>query len=146
MVSCIELPRLPVIDLSLFDVGYPWRDQVAAQIDAARGEFGFFFLVGQGIGMPPPQELKAYLRLTSAPRSSRRIRCAMCIEEKYFSYFRCSVLRFHSAPRRPHAEALTPSLAPDSRRRGCPIWYRRALKSTRCSPVRSLLTGAPDDP
>ena len=35
MVSRIEPPRLPVIDLSLFDLGDPWRSQVAAQIDAA---------------------------------------------------------------------------------------------------------------
>jgi polar amino acid transport system ATP-binding protein len=42
-------PCLPVIDLSLFDMGDPWRDQVAAEIDAASSEFGFFCLVGHGI-------------------------------------------------------------------------------------------------
>jgi isopenicillin N synthase-like dioxygenase len=49
MLSKIELPRLPVIDLSLFDLGDPWRDQVAAQIDSASRQFGFFYLVGHGI-------------------------------------------------------------------------------------------------
>ena len=48
MVSRIELP-LPVIDLSLFDLGDPWRDQVAAQIDSASSQFGFFYVVGHGI-------------------------------------------------------------------------------------------------
>jgi isopenicillin N synthase-like dioxygenase len=46
MVSRIELP---VIDLSLFDLGDPWRDQVAAQIDSASSQFGFFYVVGHGI-------------------------------------------------------------------------------------------------
>jgi isopenicillin N synthase-like dioxygenase len=49
MLSKIELPRLPVIDLSLFDLGDPWRDQVAAQVDSASSQFGFFYLVGHGI-------------------------------------------------------------------------------------------------
>src|ERR1051325_9730683 len=41
--------RLPVIDLSLFDVGGTWRDHVAAQVDWAASEFGFFYIVGHGI-------------------------------------------------------------------------------------------------
>jgi isopenicillin N synthase-like dioxygenase len=49
MVSRIELPHLPVIDLSLFDLGDPWRDQVAALVDAASSRFGFFQVVGHGI-------------------------------------------------------------------------------------------------
>lgn len=49
MVSTADPPRLPTIDLSLFDLGDPWRDQVAAQIDAAGSEFGCFCLVGHGI-------------------------------------------------------------------------------------------------
>lgn len=49
MLSRIKLPLLPVIDLSLFDLGDPWRDQVAAQIDAASSQFGFFYVVGHGI-------------------------------------------------------------------------------------------------
>jgi isopenicillin N synthase-like dioxygenase len=49
MVSQIDLPRLPVIDLSLFDLGDPWRDQVGAQIDAALSRLGFFYVVGHGV-------------------------------------------------------------------------------------------------
>jgi len=49
MVCITDPPRLPLIDLSLFDLGDPWRDQVAAQIDAASREFGFFCIVGHGI-------------------------------------------------------------------------------------------------
>lgn len=40
---------LPVIDLSLFDLGNPWRDHVAAQIDWAAGEYGLFHVVGHGV-------------------------------------------------------------------------------------------------
>jgi isopenicillin N synthase-like dioxygenase len=47
--SFADPPRLPVIDLSLFDVGGPWRDHVAAQVDWAASEFGFFYIVGHGI-------------------------------------------------------------------------------------------------
>lgn len=49
MASCIDLPRLPVIDLALFDLGDAWRDQVSAEIDAASRAFGFFYVVGHGI-------------------------------------------------------------------------------------------------
>ncbi|MEJ1964121.1 MAG: 2OG-Fe(II) oxygenase family protein [Gammaproteobacteria bacterium] len=49
MSSLADSPRLPVIDLSLFDLGSPWRDHVAAQIDWAASEFGFFYIVGHGI-------------------------------------------------------------------------------------------------
>jgi isopenicillin N synthase-like dioxygenase len=49
MAFCNDAPRLPVIDLSLFDLGDPWREQLAAQIDAASSDFGFFCLVGHGI-------------------------------------------------------------------------------------------------
>ena len=49
MGSSIDPPRLPMIDLSLFELGDPWRDQVAAQIDAASSQFGFFYIVGHGI-------------------------------------------------------------------------------------------------
>ena len=59
MVSSIEPPRLPVIDLSLFDLGDPWRDQVAAQIDAASCEFGCFCLVGHGIDVGVVEPLMA---------------------------------------------------------------------------------------
>jgi polar amino acid transport system ATP-binding protein len=49
MVPNCDPPCLPVIDLSLFDMGDPWRDQVAAEIDTASSEFGFFCIVGHGI-------------------------------------------------------------------------------------------------
>ncbi len=42
-------PSLPVIDLSLFDLGNPWRDHVAAQIDWAASEYGLFHVVGHGV-------------------------------------------------------------------------------------------------
>ena len=44
-----DSPRLPIIDLSLFDLGSPWRDHVAAQVDWAASEFGFFYVIGHGI-------------------------------------------------------------------------------------------------
>jgi isopenicillin N synthase-like dioxygenase len=59
MVSCADVPRLPVIDLSLFDLGDPWRDQLAAQIDAASSEFGFFCLIGHGIDLAVVEPLLA---------------------------------------------------------------------------------------
>src|ERR1700742_62217 len=42
-------PQLPIIDLSLFDIGAPWRDQVAAQVDSAASAFGTFQLVGHDV-------------------------------------------------------------------------------------------------
>jgi len=42
-------PQLPTIDLSLFDIGDPWRDHVAAQVDWAASTFGAFQLVGHNI-------------------------------------------------------------------------------------------------
>jgi isopenicillin N synthase-like dioxygenase len=42
-------PQLPTIDLSLFDIGDPWRDHVAAQVDWAASTFGAFQLVGHGV-------------------------------------------------------------------------------------------------
>jgi isopenicillin N synthase-like dioxygenase len=48
-MSFSDTPRLPVIDLSLFELGDPWRDHVAAQVDWAASEFGFFYVVGHGI-------------------------------------------------------------------------------------------------
>lgn len=50
MSSVADSPRLlPIIDLSLFDVGGTWRDHVAAQVDWAASEFGFFYIVGHGV-------------------------------------------------------------------------------------------------
>jgi polar amino acid transport system ATP-binding protein len=53
------LPRLPVIDLSLFDLGDPWRGLVAAEIDAASSEFGCFCLVGHGVDVGVVEPLMA---------------------------------------------------------------------------------------
>lgn len=41
--------RLPVIDLSRFEAGFPWRQQVAAQVDRASCRFGSFQIVGHGV-------------------------------------------------------------------------------------------------
>ena len=49
MIPYIDPPRLPTIDLSLFDVGDPWRDHVAAQVDWAAGTFGLFQIQGHGV-------------------------------------------------------------------------------------------------
>lgn len=48
-MSGVELSRLPAIDLSLFDIGDPWRDHVAAQIDWAAGTHGIFQILGHGV-------------------------------------------------------------------------------------------------
>ncbi|HEY6927888.1 MAG TPA: 2-oxoglutarate and iron-dependent oxygenase domain-containing protein [Steroidobacteraceae bacterium] len=45
----MSAPELPTIDLSLFDIGDPWRDHVAAQVDWAASTFGAFQLVGHGV-------------------------------------------------------------------------------------------------
>ena len=49
MTSFMDPPRLPTIDLSLFDVGDPWRDHVAAQVDWAASTFGLFQIRGHGV-------------------------------------------------------------------------------------------------
>lgn len=49
MSSFADPPRLPVIDFSLFDLGSRWRDHVAAQVDWAASEFGFFYVIGHGV-------------------------------------------------------------------------------------------------
>src|SRR5215831_2389457 len=43
-----DKPRLPIVDLSLFELGDPWRDHLAAQLDWAASEFGCFYVVGHG--------------------------------------------------------------------------------------------------
>jgi isopenicillin N synthase-like dioxygenase len=45
----VEPPRLPSIDLSLFDIGDPWRDHVAAQVDWAASTFGLFQILGHDV-------------------------------------------------------------------------------------------------
>ena len=49
MSALVDPLRLPVIDMSLFDAGDPWRDHVAAQLDWAASEYGFFYIVGHGV-------------------------------------------------------------------------------------------------
>ena len=49
MVTFVDPPRLPTIDLSLFDVGDPWRDHVAAQVDWAASTFGLFQILGHDV-------------------------------------------------------------------------------------------------
>lgn len=41
--------HLPVIDLSRFDAGDPWREQVAAQVERASSRFGSFLIVAHGV-------------------------------------------------------------------------------------------------
>jgi isopenicillin N synthase-like dioxygenase len=49
MNTFLDPPRLPSIDLSLFDIGDPWRDHVAAQVDWAASTFGLFQILGHGV-------------------------------------------------------------------------------------------------
>jgi isopenicillin N synthase-like dioxygenase len=63
MFAFADTTRLPIIDMSLFDAGDPWRDHVAAQIDWAASEFGFFYITGHGI---EPEVTDSLLRLSRA--------------------------------------------------------------------------------
>jgi len=49
MTHFTDEPRVPVIDLSPFEVGNTWRDHVAAQVEWAAAEFGIFQVVEHGI-------------------------------------------------------------------------------------------------
>ncbi len=49
MTHFADEPRVPVIDMSPFEVGNPWREHVAAQVDWAAAEFGIFRVVQHGI-------------------------------------------------------------------------------------------------
>jgi isopenicillin N synthase-like dioxygenase len=49
MTHFTDAPRLPVIDLAPFEMGNPWRDHVAAQIDWVAAEFGLFRVINHGI-------------------------------------------------------------------------------------------------
>lgn len=44
-----DAPRLPVIDLSLAGGKSTWLDHLAAQLDWAAAEFGFFYITGHGV-------------------------------------------------------------------------------------------------
>lgn len=64
-------PRLPVIDLAPFEIGNPWRDSVAAQLDWAAAEFGIFRVINHGIDSAVSESL---LRLTRS-YFGRRMTC-----------------------------------------------------------------------
>jgi isopenicillin N synthase-like dioxygenase len=57
-----DAPHVPIIDFAPFGQGGPWRDHVAAQVDWAASEFGFFYIVGHGI------DLRAIDRLVELSR------------------------------------------------------------------------------
>ena len=63
MVAFVDPPRLPVIDFAPFESGGSFRDHVAAQIDWAASEFGFFYIVGHRV------DLSAIERLLSLSRT-----------------------------------------------------------------------------
>jgi isopenicillin N synthase-like dioxygenase len=48
-MSSVDVSSVPTIDLSLFDIGDPWRDHVAAQIDSAAHTRGVFQILGHGV-------------------------------------------------------------------------------------------------
>ena len=82
MITFIDPPRLPTIDLSLFDVGDPWRDHVAAQVDWAASTFGLFQILGHGVDpvlIDTLLELGGkYIALGSARDVAARTRVATC--------------------------------------------------------------------
>jgi isopenicillin N synthase-like dioxygenase len=49
MSAFIDSPRLPIIDLLPLESGGAWRDHVAAQLDWAASELGFFYITGHGV-------------------------------------------------------------------------------------------------
>ena len=53
-----DASRPPVIDLSLFEAGDPWRDHLAAQIDWTAAEFGAFGMVGHGVDLDLIERVK----------------------------------------------------------------------------------------
>src|SRR6185312_14833272 len=72
----IDAPRLPIIDLSLFDAGDPWRDHLASQVDWAAGTFGFFYVVGHGIDAQLIEALmESSRRYFTRNREARRPQC-----------------------------------------------------------------------
>lgn len=62
----------PIIDFSLFELGQPWRDHLAAQIDWAASEFGFFYVVGHGLdsSLAPAllQSSRSFFELSAAEK------------------------------------------------------------------------------
>jgi isopenicillin N synthase-like dioxygenase len=63
MAAFVDPPRLPIIDFAPFESGGAFRDHVAAQIDWAASEFGFFYIVGHRV------DLSAIERLLSLSRT-----------------------------------------------------------------------------
>jgi isopenicillin N synthase-like dioxygenase len=61
--SLFDSPHVPVIDFGPFEAGGAWREHVAAQVDWAASEFGFFYVVGHGI------DLRAIDRLVELSRT-----------------------------------------------------------------------------
>jgi isopenicillin N synthase-like dioxygenase len=62
MHTFVDSPRLPVIDFAPFEAGGAWRDHVAAQVDWAASEFGFFYIVGHGVELGTIERLLALSR------------------------------------------------------------------------------------
>lgn len=57
-----DAPRLPVIDLSLASSGATWQNHLAAQLDWAASEFGFFYITGHGVDARSVDRLDALSR------------------------------------------------------------------------------------
>jgi isopenicillin N synthase-like dioxygenase len=80
-LSRIDTPRLPGIDLSLFDAGDPWRDHLAAQVDWAASTFGFFYVIGHGIDAQLIDALmESSRRYFTRNREARRPQCEVPAE------------------------------------------------------------------
>jgi isopenicillin N synthase-like dioxygenase len=62
MATFADPPRLPIIDFAPFEAGGSWRDHVAAQVDWAASEFGFFYIVGHGVDLGAIDRLVALSR------------------------------------------------------------------------------------
>ena len=79
MPAFIEHPRLPVIDLSLVDGPDLWRDHVAAQIDWAASEFGFFYVIGHGVDPALIDSLYALSRRFFAQAEAEKQKISMAL-------------------------------------------------------------------
>ena len=85
MAAFIDPPRLPIIDFAPFESGGHFRGHVAAQIDWAASEFGFFYIVGHRVDLSAierliglsrtffqqPPEAKAQLHMSRGGRAWR---------------------------------------------------------------------------
>jgi polar amino acid transport system ATP-binding protein len=75
----VDTPQLPVIDFAPFEAGGSWRDHVAAQIDWAASEFGFFYIVGHGIELGTIDRLMALSRAFFLEDEERKQRIHMSL-------------------------------------------------------------------